>query len=132
MPAIKITAADIAKTRNLDPAWYGLSIVKVEGPTPSKDQKSINYTITFLVEGDKAAGKEIPFTLNSKLIGKVAPIYEACFGKKLEATDNFELESLVGKKCDGNIIQQTYNGNLIDNISAFAPYGVGRNQKAPF
>lgn len=119
MPIIKVTAADLAKTLNLEPGWYGAKIVKVELPKPSKDGQSINFVMEYLIE--HPSKKEIPVTYNSKLIGKIGEPYKAVFGKPMPEGD-FDIDVFLGKQLDVKVAPVTYNGNLIDNIQAYLPY----------
>jgi hypothetical protein len=124
MPVLKITAADIAKTKNLEPGWYGASVCKVHPLKNSSGGDSINQQIDFLI--DKAQGKEIPVTFNTKLLGKIAPLWEAALGKKLDEGE-FDTDMLLGKKVDVKVQPVLYNGNMIDNILMYLPYGKSKD-----
>lgn len=128
MPVIKVTAADLAKTLNLETGWYGADIVKSDPPKKSKDGESINFTLHFRIH--HPSKKEIPVIFNTKLIGKVGDVYRAVFQKDMPEGE-FDLDTLVGKKCDVQVKPQTYNGNLIDNITGYLPFGKGKDQ-VPF
>lgn len=129
MPIIKVTKADLAKTLNLDPAWYQATIVKVHAPSRSKAGDSINFGLDYLI--DHPSGKEIPVTYNSKLMGKINEPYKAVFGKNLEPDTEFDLDMMLGKKLDVKIQPAEYNGNMIDNIVAYLPFGKSK-EAAPF
>ena len=128
MPVLKITQADIMKTKNLEPGWYGVQIVKVHPLRQAKSGTSINQKITFLVEGSN--GKEIEETFNTALIGKIAPLWESCLGEKL-GEGEFDTDRLLNKKCDGKVVSQEYEGNLYDHIQLYVPYGKSK-EVAPF
>ena len=114
MPIIKITAADLKKTQNLEPGWYGATVVRVGDLKTSSKGDSINCPVTFLIEGSE--GKELEVSFNSKLIGLIKPLIEAAFNgsKKVSLKEgeamNFNTDELVGKKVDVKIITDVYNG----------------------
>jgi hypothetical protein len=124
MPVLKITAADIAKTKNLEPGWYGASVCRVHPLKNSSGGDSINQQIDFLIE--KANGKEIPVTFNTKLLGKIATLWEAALGTKL-GEGEFDTDHLLGKKVDVKVQPVLYNGNMIDNIIMYLPYGKSKD-----
>ena len=128
MPVLRITQADIMKTKNLDPGWYGLQVVKIHPLKKAKSGDSTNQKITLLVEG--SGGKEIDETFNTALLGKMAPLWEACLGKKL-VEGEFDTDELLNKKCDGKIAPQEYEGNLYDHILLYLPYGKSKEAQ-PF
>lgn len=123
MPLIQVTQADIAKLMNIQPGWYSSKIVKVHPLKESKAGGSINGVIDFELEHE--SGKIIPVTFNSQLIGKIVPLWEAVFQTKFTAgalnTDDF-----LGKKVDVKVGQRNYEGQLIDEIQQYAPYGAGK------
>lgn len=130
MPLIRVTNADLMKTKNLAPGWYGIEVVKTE-LKQAKSGESVNVGITFLVE--KSGGKEITQVFNSLLLGKIAEPYKALTGQDL-VESSFDTDIFVGKKCDGYIAQRQYEGNMFDEIQKFVPYGKGSaaENKAPF
>lgn len=128
MPILKITAADIAKTKNLEPGWYGAQIVKVHPLKNSSGGDSINQQIDFLIEN--ASGKEIPVTFNSKLLGKIGDLWFAAMGTPL-AEGQFDTDDLIRKKVDVKVAPELYNGNMIDKILLYLPYGKSK-EAAPF
>jgi hypothetical protein len=136
MPIIKITAADLKKTQNLEPGWYGASIVRVGDLKTSSKGDSINCPITFLIEGTE--GKELEVSFNSKLIGLIKPLIEAASNgsKKLQLKEGeemtFNTDELVGKKVDVKVIVDVYNGVPINKIDGYLPYGKGKGQQSPF
>lgn len=128
MPIIKVTAADLAKTLNLETGWYGAQVVKVHPPSKSSGGDSVNYKMTFLIE--HPSKKEIDVTYNSKLMGKVAEPYFAAFGKVM-GEGEFDMDLFLGKKMDVKVQPVVYNGNLIDNITAYLAHGKGK-EGSPF
>lgn len=136
MPTIKITAADLAKTANIEAKWYGATIKKVDDPAPSKEGSTINVKIHFLIEhavtngGAPVPGKEIIVTFNSTLWGKIAPLYESATGKKMGEGEFDLAASLEGKKVDVKVGTRNYNGQLFDDITQFVPYGKSKEAMA--
>lgn len=128
MPVLKITKADIAKTKNLEPGWYGAKIIRVHPLKKSGDSLSINQAIDFLIEGPE--GKEIPVTFNSKLWGKLAPLWKAALGVELDEGE-FDTDMLIGKTVDVKVQAREFNGNMLDNILMYLPYGKSK-EVAPF
>lgn len=124
MPIIRITAADLAKTLNLEPGWYSAKIIKAHPPAKSSKGDSVNFVLDFLI--DHPSKKEIPVTFNTKLIGRVGDVYKAVMGKPMPEGE-FDLDALVGKQLDVKISPNEYNGNLIDNIMAYLPLGKSKD-----
>ena len=134
MPIIKITAADLKKTENSEPGWYGATISKIGDLKTSSKGDSVNLTISFLLEG--SGGKELDHNFNSKLIGTINPLIAATNGNGIKLKEgeeiNFDTDNLLGKKLDVKVIVDIYNGIPINKIDGFLPYGKGRNQQTPF
>ena len=134
MPIIKITAADLKKTENLEPGWYGATIARVGDLKTSSKGDSINCPITFLIE--ETGGKELEHSFNSKMIGLIKPLIEAANGNGLKLKEgeemNFDTDTLLGKKVDVKIVTDVYNGIPLNKIDGYLPYGKGRNQQNPF
>lgn len=128
MPVLKITKADIAKTKNLEPGWYGAKVCRVHPLKRSAGGDSLNQQIDFLIEG--ADGKEIPVTFNTKLMGKIGDLWKAALGIQLDEGE-FDTDMLMGKTVDVKIQPKEYNGNMIDNILMYLPYGKSK-EVAPF
>lgn len=128
MPVLKITKADIEKTKNLEPGWYGAKVCRVHPVAKSKKGDSLNQQIDFLIEGGN--GKEIPTTFNTKLLGKIAPLWTAALGIPLDEGE-FDTDMLIGKTVDVRVAPKEFNGNLIDNIIMYLPYGRSK-EATPF
>lgn len=122
---LRFTPADILRSRILPEQWKGMTCVKVSPPESSKDEKSVNWKITFLV--DNAEGKEIDYLINSKGIGFHLSLVAAMMGttKELLIPEALEtdMETWVGKKVDGHIVQDSYKEQVNNKISEFLPYG---------
>lgn len=127
MPVLKITKADIEKTKNLEPGWYGAKICRVHTLAKSAKGDSLNQQIDFLIEN--GSGKEISVTFNTKLLGKIAQLWEPAMGVPLDEGD-FDTDMLLGKKVDVKVQPVLYNGNNIDNIIMYLPYGKSKEAAA--
>ena len=131
MPIIKVTAADVLRGKLLDEAWYGLVIKGASDWKKAKTGDSVNCTVTFLVENTE--GKEIDYVINSTGLGFHVPLFSALAGKKLDPKDlEIDTSDWAGKKVDGKIKQDLYDGRLNNKIVDFVPYGQGKSQTAPF
>ncbi len=119
MPIIRVTEGDLAKSKLIDPGYYGAQIVKVSGLEKSKDGNSQNQIITFRID---AVGKEIDHYFNTKAMGMIAPLVKAATGTDMVAGE-FDTDTLNGKKVGVKIITDTYNGSLNNKIDGFIPYG---------
>ena len=124
MAIIKITKADILKTKNVTPGWYKCQVVKVHPPTKAKDSDTINYVFDcVLLPGQEAEGKEIPARFNSALVGKMAPFYYAITGKQIDPEAGIDTDDLAGGKFDGHVVPKPYEGAIYDNFDNFMPFG---------
>jgi hypothetical protein len=128
MAIIKITKADILKTKNVTPNWYSCQVVKVHQPTKAKDSDTINYVFDCVIlPGQEGEGKEIPARFNSALIGKMVPFYSACIGKQISVEDGIDTDAFMGKKFDGHVTPNNYQGQLYDNFDNFVPFGASKD-----
>lgn len=123
MPLINVTAADIAKLQNLEAGWYSAECVKIEQPKAAAKGTSINYRLVFLIKGEKAKGKEITVVINSQLLGKIAPIYDACFYPEKFNAGQVDLDLFMNKECDVKVAQRNFEGQLMDEIQGWLPKG---------
>lgn len=129
MPIIKVTQADILKSKLIDPDYYGSTIVKVSGLEKSKDGKSLNQIITFRIDN---VGKEIDHYFNSQAFGMMAPLHKAVFGTDM-VEGEFDTDTFLMKKVDSKIIIDNYNGSLNNKIEGWVPYGKGKDASSvPF
>jgi hypothetical protein len=129
MPIIKVTEADLAKSKLLDPGYYGSQIVKVSGLEKSKSGDSLNQIITFRID---SAGKEIDHYFSSKAFGMIGPLHKAVFGTDMVAGE-FDTDTLLNKKVDVKVITDNYQGSLNNKIEGWVPYGAGKTAaEVPF
>lgn len=129
MPLLKFTAADVLRTKVLEKGWYNVQVKTVSDFTTSKAGDSNNIKITFLVEGTE--GKEIERTYNSKAMSMMIPLIAACTGQVIKPENfDFDTDTLKGKKCDGKIDIEMYEGNPKNVLNDFVPHGKGKLQGA--
>jgi hypothetical protein len=132
MPLLKVTTSDIQKSKILQEGWFGLQCKGVSDWTPSSDGKSTNMKVTFLVEGTD--GKEMEHIINSKGIGFQCALFASFENLTLKAYQDkaadqeLDTDKWVGKKVDGHVIVDTYQGRNNNKFSTFMPYGKGREQ----
>ncbi len=128
MPIINITAADVLKSRNIDPAWYGATITKIGDLIASSAGDSVNCKITFTIEGTE--GKEIDRTYNSKAIGMIIPLFAAVKGVDISTItpENFQIntDELLNKKVDVKVVLEQYQGRYTNKVEDVLAYGKGR------
>jgi hypothetical protein len=129
MPLINVTPADLKKLELIESNWYGAEIVRVMPAKASDKGDSVNYPIDFLIE--KTGGKEIPVLFNTKLIGKIGALVEAVTGKKFDG-GQFDTDTLLNKKVDVKVGARIWEGNMLNEITAYLPYGKGQGQTQPF
>jgi hypothetical protein len=134
MPLLKLTPADILKSKVLEDSWYGLTCKSVSDWLPSADKQSTNCTVKFIVEDSD--GKEIDYVINSKGMGFHTGLIAVMIGKSLQEVQKkpelleADTDLWPGAKCDGHIVQDSYQGRANNKIAAFLPYGKGRAQAA--
>jgi hypothetical protein len=132
MPVIKVTAADIAKNKNIDAGWYSSQITAVSAWKPSKDKLSQNIEVNFLIE--ESQGKEITRMYNSKAIGMIIPLFEAVLDREVPPGEaaTLDTDDLILKQLDVKVVVEIYEGRPVNKIEGFLPYGKGKGQSAPF
>jgi len=123
MPVINLTLGDISRSKVLETNWYKATIKKIHPAEASKDGSSVNFKITFLIDNKIAEGKEIDRYYNSKAIGMITPLLEAC-GLKVEP-GAIDLDPLEGKQLDVKVGTKTFEGQLSNEITEFLPLGKG-------
>ena len=123
MPVINLTASDIAKSKIIDAGWYKAKIVKVADLTPSKDKSSMNLPIEFEIKNNVAEGKILTVTFNSKAIGMITPLLSAV-GITVEP-GQINTDLLLGYSVDVHVVQEIYEGRLLNKIDGYLPDGKG-------
>lgn len=134
MAIIKITTADVLKSRILEAGWYGAKITAIAGPKASKNGDSINFDFDFtLDEKSIAPGKVVTRVFNSKAIGMVVPVVAAIRNAAVDPKDfDLDTDECLYKSLDVKLTVDIYEGQPKNVASEFAPYGKGTDQKLPF
>lgn len=124
---IKITAEDIKKQQQPAAGWHLLEVVKAE-EAASKDMKSMNYTVTCEIKQGTEEGKYCYVRMNSKAIGMIGiPFISALLDISEDKfqPDEFDFDKLVGKRCWGEITDDTYDGKIQKRVEKFASVSSG-------
>jgi hypothetical protein len=125
MPVINLTAADIAKSKNLEAGWYLAKIVKVHDLTPSAKKDSMNSPVDFEIKNQIAEGKVITVTFNSKAMGMITPLLKAINPNEEVVPGTINTDILMGKEVDVHIVIDNFEGRLLNKIDGYLPKGVG-------
>lgn len=127
MPVITFKVADVLRAKIMDKGWNSYRVASINAEA-SKDKQSVNYVTIFTLidKGPDLDGKEIKQYFNSKAIATMIPLVAAVKG--IRASDikpeAFEVDTdlLVGASIDGNTDVDTYEGQMKNIITDFAPY----------
>lgn len=127
MPAISFNTADILRARVMEKGWKPLQITAIEGPTANSKKDGFNYTVVFtLIEDSDLAGKEFKRVFSNKAISMMIPLIAAARGLKESdiPKEGFTLDTdeLLGKKIDGLVDTDTYEGQLKNVVEVYLPY----------
>lgn len=132
MPIITFSEKDVMMNKVIDGGWYGARITKVEGPVAAatKPGKAPSYNYVVFVELDEkslAPGKEFQCYFNTKLMGKMLPVFAAAKGVTLEdaASQENDTDTLVESKIDVEVVPDVYNGQPSNRINNWLPFGKG-------
>jgi hypothetical protein len=126
-----------AKGKDFEPAPPGVhravccDVVNL-GLEMTKFGKKHRIRIVWQIEETREDGKpylvmsSYGLTMHKK--GRLRPDVESWFAKKFEsdeAAENFDLEKLVGKNCQLNVIHNTQDGTTYANVTAVIPAARG-------
>ncbi len=123
---IQITKADLLRGETINPAWYKAEIISfVAKPPKTGAGDSMNYIPTFKLPD--LDDRELPFTFNSKAIGRMGPMIAAIQDKSLTdvikamdaGTLDFDTDSAIGAKLWIHVINEPYEGRLTNKIDNF-------------
>lgn len=128
MARLVISKADLLKNQPTPPGWYRAEIAKMI-LEQSKDKKSYNFVVDFRIEEND---KEIKTWFNTGMIQMAAPMVEAATGIAIDPTKDIDVDTddLVGKKIQVHIINDTYQGRIVDKIDNYADYNA--DMSVPF
>lgn len=134
MPIINISTADVKRAQVVDKKWYPLQ-VSITGPTPNAAKDGVNFVASFtIIDSGDLDGKEILRYYSSKAIGMIIPLVAAVRGVPVESIkEGFQLDTdeLQGKKIDGLVDTDVYEGRLRNICEVYLPYKTSSNQQ-PF
>lgn len=135
---VKLTKADLMKGQTITQGWYKAQIINFVCKPPKNSNDSMNYIPTFKLEDGPHKDAELDRTFNSKAIGMMGPFIAAVEEKNLQdimkaigdGTLEFDTEASVGKKLQIKIINEPYEGRLVNKVEGFLPYN--DNATVPF
>lgn len=136
MPVINFTTADVMRSKILEKGWRPMQITAVTGPTPNKAKDGVNFTVTFtLIDSGDLDGKEFQRVFSSKAISMMLGLVAAVRGIKQneipKESFSVDTDELLGKKIDGLVDTDTYEGQLKNICEVYLPYKTSSNQQ-PF
>jgi hypothetical protein len=137
VPVIQFSTADVLRNKVLPEGWYSWLISAIEGPTPNSKKDGVNYTAVFtLIEQGEEDGKEIRRVFSSKAMSMMIPLAAAVKGMTIDQIpkEGFALDTdeLVGKKVDGKVKTDVYEGQMKNVVEEYMPYKAGKAMKADF
>lgn len=136
MSLIKFTTGDVLRSKLLENGWYKWAITSIKGPYPSAAGDSNNFDVVFtLIEHtDETNGKELKRVFSAKAISMMIPLICAVRGVKPDTMKpegfDFDFDELLGKKVDGLVTSEIYQGNMQNRVETYAPYGTTSNTPA--
>ena len=125
---ITITKADLLRGETINPGWYKAVIISfVAKPPKTGAGESMNYVPTFKLPD--LDDRELPFTFNSKAIGRMGPMIAAVRDKPLteivaqmeSGALDFDSDEAIGKQLYIHIVNEPYEGRLTNKIGSFLP-----------
>lgn len=138
MPLIQFTKADILRSQIMESQWASFSINSVTGPTKNAAGDGVNYVVGLtLIEHPTADlnGKEFKRTFSSKAMGMMIPLFAAVQGVAVDSIKNdfqADTDTLIGKKIDGKITVEVYEGRPNNKVEEYLPYKKGVNMQPAF
>ena len=125
---ISMSKSDMLKGNPVTPGWYKATVKNFITKPPKTGGDSINYVPTFKLHTENE--EELDHTFNSKAIGRMAPFIAALEGKNLkQVLDEMETNTLTwdsdsaqGAKLQIHVVNETYEGRLVNKIDQFLPY----------
>lgn len=130
MSIINFTPGDVLRSRVLDQGWASFVISSVTYQQ-NKEKDAMNWKVIFTLidKSPELDGKVIERYFSDKAPSMMLPLIYAARGikmvdkmKEIPEGFAFDTEELVGKKVDGNVKQDTYQGNINNKLEEYAPY----------
>lgn len=138
MGVIQISKADILRSKVMESQWASFEIApEIKTETNSK-RDGLNYIVTFrLIDQTNADlnGKEFKRWFSSKAAGMFIPLVAAVRGVPIESFNDdftFDIDELAGKKIDGKITIEVYQGSPNNKVEDYLPYKKGVNMQPAF
>lgn len=131
---ISIPKSDLAKGKLIADGWKIFIVSAVSARKGKKDPDSVTYVIEHKLENDPDE-RVIEHYFSSKALGMMNTWIAALAHKTVQevldsittGTLNFDLEQQVGKKLYGKVVQDLYEGRVVNKLADFAP-----DDKVPF
>lgn len=126
---IRLTKQDFMRGRSITPNWYPVTVVKFEAKHPKTGTDSMNYVYT--VRFPTIDNFEIDHTFNTKALGFMCPFVAALRGQPVneimksmeDGTMDFDTDEAIGKPLQAKVINETFEGRLINKIDGWLPHG---------
>lgn len=119
MAILKLSKQDILRSVNLKEGWYKGKVAKVS-VAPSSKGNSTNFTYDFELEED---GRLVALNINSQVFSIYINLFQLLEGRQLPPDDYMiDTDSHIGKKVQIKIVEEPYEGRLINKCVDFLPY----------
>jgi hypothetical protein len=139
MPMIVFSKADILRSQTMESQWASFEFSNVMGPTKNAAGDGYNYVVQFTLTDFKPNpelnGKEFKRTFSSKAMGMMIPLVAAVRNVDVQSIKdefNFDTDELKGKKLDGKISLEMYEGRPTNKVEEYLAYGKGVNMQPAF
>lgn len=124
--------------------YYSLQIVEIGEPTKSGSGKSFNMHSKFtVIDDEKYEGKELKIAFNTNMdqpsvMGSMylmphtflPHLAAACMNISVDdVPEEFDTAQLKGMKFDGKVEKIISEGIVMNTISGFLPYGIGKQKE---
>ena len=132
---IEFTQKDILRGKLVEPAWYQGHIEGLDKKLAAKgDSTNYNYEITLVKNADngdtKFSGVPVTINFNTKAKGFMIGFFTA-LGANVEAGSRFNEESAVGKDIELYIINEEFDGRMINKCKhQYRPVGANVSEVA--
>lgn len=122
MPMIDFTQDDLNRGKIVEPGWYILEIGNLEEKTSTKGD-STNWTFedskvvaNAETGSTEFAGVPLAIRFNSKAKGFMIGFFSALLGEEVQPGQRFDLNAAVGKRIIANVINDTYDGRVVNKV----------------
>lgn len=124
MTVLKLSGADVLRSKIVRPGWYELEITDYT-EKPAKDKLSMTYRFDFSITEGDFANVPLQKVYSEKALGMMIGLLKALGYEVSEEGGTFELEAnqLKGKKIKGKVQNKEYEGKPQNEITDFLPLG---------